>query len=255
MSDNETGFTLKNVNVDISVIEGSQSFKKTLLSPFLSKNARHLRGSKVVHALRDVSMEIGHGERVGLIGPNGAGKTTLLRLLSGSYFPTSGSMSMRGAVTAILNVGIGMDYDLSGYDNIVTCGMLLGLSRDEVRAAREEIVEFTALGDFIHMPIRTYSSGMLLRLSFAIATAFDPDILLIDEIIGVGDALFAEKARKRIERMVSDAKVLVIASHDEGIIKEFCSHAVFLENGRVEFFGEVEEGIQAYKDWRGQITG
>ena len=245
---------LENVNVDLPIVEGGSNFKRALLSPFLpKKNDRLLRSSNVVHAIRDVSFTVSHSERIGVVGPNGAGKTTLLRLLAGSYFPTSGNVHINGSITAVLNVGVGMDYDMTGYDNIETCGMLLGMSRKDIRYIRPDIVEFSGLGEFIDMPVRTYSSGMMLRLSFAIATAFNPDILLIDEIIGVGDALFASKARQRIEKLIVDARVLFVASHDEAIIREFCNKVIFLENGSLKFFGEAEEGLQAYANWRNQV--
>lgn len=252
---NQPSCVLDSVNVDLPIIESGASLKKAIFSPFMRKNDRLLRQSSVVHALRDISLEFSHGDRIGLIGPNGAGKTTMLRLLSGSYFPSKGTVSIRGSVTALLNVGVGMDFDMSGYENIETCSLILGMSPEEAIEKREEISEFSGLGDFIHRPVRTYSSGMMLRLSFAIATSVKPDILLIDEIIGVGDALFAIKAKARIEKLVEDSRTLVIASHDDGIIRQFCNKAVFIENGRVMYFGDVENAVDAYSNWRSSVTG
>ncbi len=240
---------LDDVTVDLPIYEGNTNFKKALLG-FSGRDKRIGSGkARSIKALRNIDMDISLGDRIGLIGPNGAGKTTLLRLLAGAYFPTSGRMEIVGRISSILNVGVGMDTDMSGYDNIVTCCLLLGMDRAQVHEEREKIAEFTGLGDFIFMPVRTYSSGMMLRLSFAIATALEPDILLIDEIIGVGDAAFSEKARLRVDELIADSRILVLASHGESTIRDFCNKVAFLESGRLVYFGGIAEGFERYNAW------
>lgn len=246
----ESEISVKNVNIAIPVFDGDRSLKKALLSvASRADRIERRRRSSIVHALSDVSFSASKGDRIGLIGPNGAGKTTLLRLLTGAYEPTAGEVRIWGRISSLLSVGVGMDPDDSGYDNILTCAMLLGLSRQQAEAIRPTVMEFAELDDFIYLPFRTYSMGMMLRLSFAVATAIEPDILLIDEVIAVGDAAFSVKAKRRIEELVSDSSILVLASHSEAIIQEFCNRVIFIENGRILFDGDVKEGIGAYTRW------
>jgi homopolymeric O-antigen transport system ATP-binding protein len=252
----ESEISVKNVNIDIPVFDGERSLKRALLS--VASGASRIerrRRSSIVHALTDINFSASKGDRIGLIGPNGAGKTTLLRLLTGAYEPTTGDVRIWGRISSLLAVGVGMDPDDTGYDNILTCAMLLGLSRADAEALRPKVMEFAELDDFIYLPFRTYSMGMMLRLSFAVATAIEPDILLIDEVIAVGDAAFSVKAKKRIEELVSDSSIMVLASHSDVIIKEFCNRVIFIENGRILFDGPVDEGIEAYSKWtQGQFV-
>jgi homopolymeric O-antigen transport system ATP-binding protein len=246
----ESEIRVKDVNIDIPVFDGERSLKKTLFSVATGAGRiqRHRRAS-IVRALRDINFSAQRGDRIGLIGPNGAGKTTLLRLLTGAYLPTKGDVRIFGRISSLLAVGVGMDPDDSGYDNILTCAMLMGLTRKEAEGIRESVIEFADLGDFIYMPFRTYSMGMMLRLSFAVATAIDPDILLIDEVISVGDAAFSAKASARIQNLVAQSSIMVIASHSDAIIRQFCNRVIFLENGRILFDGDLEPGLEAYAKW------
>jgi len=170
---------------------------------------------------------------VGLVGHNGAGKTTLLRLLGGVYEPTGGQIDVQGTVTSLIDVTLGMDMESTGYENIVLRGMMLGMSKSEARKHTPEISEFSGLGESLSMPVRTYSSGMVLRLAFSIATTVHPDILLMDEWLSVGDAEFVLRAEERLKAMVDKASILVIASHNPAIISDLCNVVIKLEKGRI----------------------
>ena len=197
--------------------------------------------------MRDISLALETGDRVGLIGHNGAGKTTLLRLLAHIYKPSRGQYICRGQVTSLFNINLGMDMDDTGMENIYAIGMFLGMTKEEIAAKRDEVIEFSELGDFIHLPLRTYSSGMLTRLSFALATALEPDILLMDEGIGAGDASFADRVEERLSSFYQKIRTLVIASHSNELIKKLCNKALLLEHGKIKAFGEVNEVIAFYE--------
>lgn len=216
-----------------TVLRYSQTHQKRIESSGL--------GAVQVHALRDIDLHLNPGDRVGLIGRNGAGKTTLLRVLSGVYEPTSGYMNAEGKISALTDLMLGMDPDASGYDFIRTRSIVMGLSRLQAEVLVPDIEAFTELGDYLHLPVRAYSSGMLLRLAFAVATATTPDILLMDEMIGVGDAKFLEKANQRLQSLMAQVQILVLASHNEQILRTFCNKALLLNEGRIIAQGSVEE--------------
>lgn len=201
----------------------------------------------VINALKNIDLELGDGDRVCLIGNNGSGKTTLLRVLARVYPPTQGEVQIRGRISAMLEATLGMNMDASGLENIRTCGMLWGLTSRQIESSIEEISEFTELGEYLNLPVRTYSSGMAMRLSFAIATAKDPEILLLDEVIGVGDAAFFQKAFARIKTLIDKSRMLVMASHNQSIIRQFCNKAVWLHNGSIIESGEVDTVIDAHQ--------
>jgi lipopolysaccharide transport system ATP-binding protein len=186
-----------------------------------------------VHALRDVSLEIMAGDRVGLVGYNGSGKTSMLRMLAGVYEPTSGALAVQGQVTSLIDVTLGMDHEATGYENIRLRGLILGLSKQRIDELTPQIVEFSGLGDYMSMPVRTYSSGMVLRLAFSAVTCVQPDILLMDEWINVGDAEFVAKAQARLQQVVDKASILVLASHNLNIIENLCNVCVKLDRGQV----------------------
>ena len=187
----------------------------------------------VVQALKDVSLEIQQGDRVGLLGHNGAGKTSLLRLLAGIYEPTSGQIRVKGRVSSFINLGLGMDLEATGTENILLCGLMFGLDFDEIRRLTPSIGEFSGLGDFLDMPVRTYSSGMSMRLVFSIVTSVHAEILLMDELLSVGDADFVEHAEQRLRNLVDSASILVLASHNEDKVESICNVIVRLEHGEV----------------------
>ena len=193
----------------------------------------------VVTALNDVSFHLKEGDAVGLIGHNGAGKTTLLRAIAGIYEPAKGRIVRSGSMSTLLELGAGLEAELNGYDNILRMGQLHGLSLKEAKAMIPDIEDFTELGNFLAMPVRTYSAGMMMRLMFAIATSRTPEILLIDEVIGVGDKNFNEKASKRLERLIKSAHILVFASHGEELIKNNCNRIFKLAHGKIEELNKI----------------
>jgi lipopolysaccharide transport system ATP-binding protein len=199
-----------------------------------------------VRALDNINLSIDHGDRIGLIGHNGSGKSTLLRMIAGIYEPTSGDCNVDGKVSALLDVMMGMDPESTGYENIVLRGIINGLTRNEIEEKKEAIAKFTELGDYLSIPVRTYSTGMQLRLAFGIATAISPEILVLDEVVGAGDANFIEKARHRFDEMISSSHIVVLASHDLNIIEKFCNKLIWLDVGKILYFGETKEGLQKY---------
>lgn len=186
-----------------------------------------------VRALDTLNFEIQKGDRVGLMGHNGSGKTTLLRVLAGAYEPTHGALYLKGRVASLLDISLGMDHDATGYENIFLRGIMMGLPPVEIREKTEEIAAFTELGEYLDMPVRTYSSGMQLRLAFAVSTSVQADIIVMDEWLSVGDAGFMSRASERLQKLVDGASILVIASHDPGLIKKICNRAFRMEHGRI----------------------
>jgi homopolymeric O-antigen transport system ATP-binding protein len=240
---------LSNVSIQFPLYQGSsRSLKKTLFAAANRRKLSRERNRVVVRALDDVSLTIEHGDRIGLVGHNGAGKTTLLRVLAGVYEPTAGRIAISGEVRALLDVNLGLDPDATGYENIFLRGLYLGLHPSEIRRLAPAIAEFTELGDFLHMLVRTYSSGMTLRLAFAVATATQPEILLMDEWLLAGDAQFLAKARERIDHFVRQSQILVLASHSLDVIREWCNKAAWLDSGRVVMVGDPETVIARYTD-------
>jgi ABC-2 type transport system ATP-binding protein len=236
---------LRNVSVNFPVL----SFRdRSLRSRFVS--AVTLRRTPavphIVSALNDVSLDIRAGDRVAIIGANGAGKTTLLRVLAGIYHPTSGSVDVLGRCLPLFDLSAGFDEEATGYENIMRRGLVIGARRSEIDARRAEIAEFTELGDRLDLPLRTYSSGMMLRLIFAVATAVEGEIVLLDEWIGVGDQQFRKKARQRLDEIVSRAGILVLASHEVDLIKSTCNRAILLEQGRIVAAGTTDEILERY---------
>lgn len=240
---------LDNVSVSFPVYHGgSRSLKKAILSrSSAGRIARDANDRITIDALRDISFSLDRGDRLALIGSNGAGKTTLLRVMAGIYEPFAGAVQIHGRVSPMFDIGLGIDNDLSGYDNIRIRGLLLGLSSREIDRLLPLIVDFTELGDFLDMPVRTYSSGMVLRLTFAVATCFEPEILLMDEWILAGDAHFLTKARERINSFIEKASVLVLASHNLEVCRRWCNKAIWMDRGSVKAFGPAEEVIAAYQ--------
>jgi ABC-type polysaccharide/polyol phosphate transport system ATPase subunit len=195
--------------------------------------ARQAGNIVTVLALDDLTLELEDGDRVGLLGHNGSGKTTLLRTMAGIFKPSRGSLVVEGRVSSIFGLGAGIDPELSGYENIVRMSMLLGANQVEAEASIAEIEDFTELGDFLSLPVRTYSAGMQTRLTFAVATATHPEILLVDEVFGAGDADFQVKARKRMNEFIEKSSIFVLASHSPELIRSFCNKICTLEHGRM----------------------
>ena len=197
--------------------------------------------------MRDITFSLKEGDRLGLIGHNGAGKSTLLKVLGGIYQPTSGSLTTVGKVVTTLNLSLGMEVEATGIENIIIRGLLLGMKRYEIEKKIEEIAAFTALGEYLDMPVRIYSSGMTTRLAFATVTAMESDILLMDEVIGTGDAAFIEKAEQRLNEFINRSKIIVLASHSEDVIQKFCTHTLLLEQGKMVAIGVNKEMFDLYR--------
>ena len=201
-------------------------------------------------ALKDVSFEVQKGEVIGIIGHNGAGKSTLLKVISGILKPTGGELEVHGNIVPMLELGSGFDTDLTGRENIFLNGAILGYSEEYLKAKYDEIVAFSGLGKFIDVPIRNYSSGMLMRLAFSIATVVDPDILIVDEILAVGDADFQEKSKARMKEMMGGGTTVLFVSHSLEQIREMCDRVIWLDHGQVKMHGNTQEVCDAYEAGR-----
>jgi ABC-2 type transport system ATP-binding protein len=202
----------------------------------------------VVNALRDINLDLREGDRLGLVGHNGAGKSTMLRLLAGAYTPTRGRVVSSGRISTLFSSTPGLSVDATGRENIVTCGLYLGMSRAEIRRKMDAIADFADLGDYIEQPVRIYSTGMLLRLGFAIATAIEPEILLLDEGLATGDAQFARKAEAKMHELIGRSAILVIASHAMSLLSSMCTKCVLLEHGQVLQSGPAADIAKQYQD-------
>ncbi|WP_240907393.1 ABC transporter ATP-binding protein [Paludisphaera rhizosphaerae] len=199
-------------------------------------------------ALQGINLRIRHGERIGIVGSNGAGKSTLLRMLARIYPPTSGTVEVRGRVAPLIEMGAGFNWELTGHDNILLNGAMLGFTRQQMLAKIDGIHEFTGLREFADKPLKYYSSGMTARLAFAVATEIDPEILLVDETLGVGDAVFRSKAKERIRDLMGRSHAVVLVSHDLGTVRDLCDRAVWLQRGQIVADGPVHEIVKAYAE-------
>lgn len=224
----------------------SRSLKKTVLAVASGRLGEDPQHRMVVRAVRDVSFRLTRGDRLGLVGHNGAGKTTLLRAIAGIYEPVIGHLRVEGSVVALLDPGLGMNPELSGRENIMLRGLTLGLDRATIRGIEADVQDFAGLGEFLDLPVRMYSSGMVVRLGFALATAIRPQVLLMDEWILAGDAEFMERARGRLEDMVRGAEILVLSSHSRDVVSEWCTRVMRLEQGRVIDDGPADRVLDRY---------
>jgi len=242
---------LSSVSVDIPVFGmDNLSFRKHVMRLATGARVRSEASVITVRALDGVSLSLREGDRVGLIGPNGAGKSTLLRVISGIYEPSVGSIVRAGKLTSMLNIWIGLHGDASGYENIVLCGLYCGMNLDEVLSKRDEIAAFSELGEHLGLPLYTYSLGMQMRLIFSVVTAVEPEVLILDEVIGAGDAAFQHKATQRFNNLISRSRILVIASHSESWIRDSCNKAALLRSGKIVEFGDVDS---VYKHYNGGV--
>lgn len=236
---------------DVNLMYPSSPFNAMSLKEFIFKR---LRGREMktlihdVHAIKNMNIYISEGERVGIIGANGAGKSTLLKAIGGIYPIQSGSINAHGTIRALFELNLGFDFEATGRENILYRGLLLGETPSNVRMKEEEIIDFADIGEFIDYPVKTYSAGMQIRLAFAISTTIRGDILLLDEVIGAGDAAFLQKAKNRISELIYSSKILLLVSHDLGTIQEFCNRAIWVSKGQVVADGTPEEVVKCYLD-------
>lgn len=243
-----THITFSNVSIEFPIFNATgRSLTSSILKVATGgKLDADPSGRVLVKALADISFSLREGDRVALLGHNGAGKSTMLRVLGRVYAPTKGTVEIVGAIGSLIDISLGINPEATGRENVFIRGQLLGLSKKEISANYEEIVDFAELGDFMEMPVRTYSSGMHLRLAFAVSTVVRPEILLMDEWLSVGDADFQHKAEERLRDLVSGTKILAIATHSRVLVESVCNRAIWLEHGQIKMDGPVREVSKAY---------
>ncbi len=247
---------LANVTVSFPIYDSrSRSLKRRAMSMVTGGRVRSDPAGRMstntshrvsIRALDRIDLTIEHGTRIGLVGRNGVGKSTLLRVIAGIYAPDAGKVEVDGKIASLLGGSLGVDPELSGRENIELRGLFLGLSKTEIAQRMEDVVEFTELGAFIDMPFRAYSAGMRARLDFAISTAIEAEIFLLDEGLGAGDASFIDKANQRLERLAAAAGIIVVATHSEALLRKTCTTAAFMEAGRIVALGSVDEVLKLY---------
>lgn len=244
--------SVRNLSLRYPVVVRRKSLRQELTAVFsrhvTNQNSDSQSPIVMVDALEDLSFKIVEGERVGLIGPNGAGKSSLLKVLGGIYQPSFGKIEVQGKTESLVDIGFGIDPEVSGIENIRFVLQLIGTFGEELEEAAADIAEFTELEDRLLLPVKTYSSGMSTRLSFSISTAMNPEILLIDEVIGTGDASFYQKAKARVERLRDTTKIMFLATHSDSLIKDWCNRVFWLENGRIIMDGSTDDVLSAYNE-------
>jgi ABC-type polysaccharide/polyol phosphate transport system ATPase subunit len=237
------------IHVEFPIYGSARSLRQTLFARATGGLIQR-EGSRqrrvVVRALSGVSFSLHEGDRLGLVGGNGAGKSTLLKVLAGVYQPAAGQVLVSGKITSCFDILPGLDPEDTGYENIVTGCLLLGMRPQAIERTIADIEEFSELGEYLSLPVRTYSAGMMARLGFALATAVEPGILLVDEGIGAGDARFAKRASERLGAFVQRSSIVVLASHSEALIRDWCNKAALIDAGQLLLIGEVDEVLKAY---------
>jgi len=239
--------SLRDVSIAFPIFSShTRSIRTAVLSRLGGSLSAH-NDTVIVRALQSISLDLIDGDRLGLVGSNGAGKTTFLRVISRVYPPLTGEAVIEGKVSSFTDIGLGMEPEATGWQNIIFRCVFLGLTFAEARALAPSIGEFCELGPYLNLPVRTYSTGMFLRLAFAISTSVQPDIVVMDEMIGAGDQSFIEKAQKRIGNLLERTRILVLASHSRPIISRFCNKALWLDHGQVKMLGPVDDVLLAYE--------
>jgi ABC-type polysaccharide/polyol phosphate transport system ATPase subunit len=237
---------LDNVCVDFPIYGVQRSLRRVLFDRATGAFVQHERDRVTVKALRDISFTLNEGDRLALVGHNGAGKSTLLKTIAGVYQPVRGRILISGTVTPLFDVLPGVDPEDTAYENVYTAGMLFGLPRAEIERIMPDIEEFSELGEYMGLPVRTYSTGMTMRLGFAFATAMEPGILLLDEGIGAGDARFMQRAAKRMENFIGRSRIVVFASHSNALVEKMCNKAALMQGGRMLAIGGVKDILERY---------
>lgn len=238
------------VNLHYSSVAYKERSLKSLLGKVIKKSKSKAK-IEDIHALKNISIKIKKGEQVGLLGHNGAGKSTFLKTVAGLYPISSGKLTVHGQIRSLFDLSLGFEPDATGNENILYRGLLLGLTPSFIRQKRAEIINFADLGEFINYPIKTYSAGMQVRLAFAISTVVGGDILLLDEVIGAGDANFMKKAKDRINNLIAQAEILILASHDLGVLESLCNRGLVFHQGELRFDGEIRAATSYYKKLNG----
>lgn len=240
--------SLRNLSVEFPIYRGgSRSLKKALIAASSKGNlSRDAQERVTVRALSDLNLDVADGDRLGILGANGAGKTTLLKILAGVYEPSHGRVFVSGNATALLDTSVGMDLDATGRENIILRGMYMDVHPRQMRPHVERIVEFTELGSYLDMPVRSYSAGMKIRLAFAISTSIQPEILIMDEWLAAGDAHFLAKAQKHLEDFVANSSIVILASHSMPLLRQWCNRGLLLVQGQAAAFGHINDVIDAY---------
>jgi len=239
--------SLKNACVDFTIYNStSRSLKNIMIGKVGGLIKSSENGKTVVRALSNINLELKSGDKLALVGHNGAGKSTMLKLLSGVFEPTSGSCEINGKISSLLEMTMGMDFELTGRQNIIHRSILFGKTFAQSKDLIDDVAEFSQLGSYLDLPVRTYSSGMVLRLAFGLSTAINPEIVLLDEVIGVGDAAFAERAKARLTTMLSRANILVLASHNFEILREFCNVGALMKEGQIVQLGPINEILDSH---------
>ena len=243
-----TYIKFNNVSIDIPVFNAnSRSLKNKIIRvASIGKLGNDTSGHIIVKALKNLNFELKNGDKLGIIGPNGAGKSTLLRALSGVYTPTKGKAIIKGNVSSLIDISLGIDPEATGRENIFLRGALIGIMKEKMKEIIDEIIEFSDLNEFIDMPVRTYSSGMHLRLAFSVSTVIKPEILIMDEWLSVGDENFKNKADARLAKLVDSTEILVVASHSYELIKKNCNRVIWLENGEIKMDGNPNDICPLY---------
>ena len=238
---------VKNISLEVPIIRPDD--RKLMNNPikfladlYLSRTRRGM-----VKILDDISFSLSPGERIGLIGANGAGKSTLLRVLAGIYTPTAGTLIMKGSAKGLFDISLGMNYEATGLENIYIRGLQMGMDLEKTKKLVPQVVAFSELEDYLDQPFNTYSAGMRLRLAVSISTMIEPDILLLDEWIGTGDAKFREKVKTRMHSLIEQSRGLILASHSNSLLRNLCSHGLVLSKGKVVYYGALEEALEYYQ--------
>jgi ABC-type polysaccharide/polyol phosphate transport system ATPase subunit len=242
-----TSLVLEDVSVDFPIYGSQRSLRRVLFERATGAFVQREKDRITVKALRNISFTLNEGDRLALVGHNGAGKSTLLKTIAGVYQPVEGRVLLSGTITPLFDILPGIDPEDTAYENIRTAGMLFGLSREKIEEIMPDIEEFSELGEYMGLPVRTYSTGMTMRLGFAFATAMDPGILLLDEGVGAGDARFAERAAKRMEDFIGRSRIVVFASHSNALVEKLCNKAALMQGGRMLAIGGVRDILDRYE--------
>jgi ABC-type polysaccharide/polyol phosphate transport system ATPase subunit len=238
---------LDNITLDFPLYSVNRSFKRSFIKNITGGIIKSDNRLSYIKSIDGISADICDGDRVGIIGHNGAGKTTLLKVLAGIYPITTGKIEVEGVISSLFTTSPGLDMDDTGYETIFNCGMLLGISRDKREEIIEDVEDFTELGGFLNLPVRTYSAGMLTRLCFAIATSINPEILLLDEGLGAGDTRFTKKAKIRTENLIKKSSILMLASHSNSLVQELCNKAMLMDKGKLIAYGPIDIVFREYE--------